>query len=629
MLEISNLVFRIGGRTLFDGASLSVASGQRVGLVGRNGAGKSTLFELILGELEADGGEIVLRPGTRIGHVAQEMPDSSRSLVEWVLAQDEERAALLAQTEGEGNPQRLADALDRLSAIDAHAAPARAGAILAGLGFPAETQGRPLSDLSGGWRMRVALAGALFARPDLLLLDEPSNHLDLEATLWLQGYLRSFDGTAIVISHDRDLLNAVAGRIVHLDRAKLVAYGGNYDRFEQVRREKQELAAKFEAKQDQQRLRLQAFIDRFRAKATKARQAQSRIKMLERMGPPVAAIEERAVTFAFPDPDELAPPLISIDKGKAGYAPGAPVLAGLDLRLDMDDRIALLGANGNGKSTLARVFAGRLELLGGEQFRSPKLRIGYFAQHQTEELDPNRTPYDHMRELMPAANETKVRSQLGRFAFGQERADVPVADLSGGEKARLLFALMSRDAPHLMILDEPTNHLDIDAREALVAAVNAYSGAVVLISHDSHLVSLVADRLWLVADGTVRPYDGDLDDYRKLVFDRAGVARRPAREAGTARKDGRRAAANRRSQLAPLRRQAQQAERLIADLHQRRAALEARLADPTLYDGPAATIAELHRAMAALNRALSAAEGDWLAASEALEQEMAGEYPLR
>ena len=625
MLDISNLIYRIGGRALLDGASLTVASGQRVGFVGRNGAGKSTLFKLILGELEADGGEIQLRPGTRIGHVAQEMPDSTDTLADWVLAQDEERSALLALIETDADPQHLADALDRLEAIDAHTAPARAGAILAGLGFSGEAQAQRVSDLSGGWRMRVALAGALFARPDLLLLDEPSNHLDLEAVIWLQNFLRSFDGTAIVISHDRDLLNAVAQRIVHLDKAKLVAYGGNYDRFEQVRREKAELAAKFEAKQDDQRKKLKAFIDRFRAKASKARQAQSRVKMLERLGPPVTVIEEKSVSFDFPDPDELAPPLIGIDKGQAGYAPGAPVLSGIDLRLDMDDRIALLGANGNGKSTLARIFAGRLKLLGGSQFRSPKLRIGYFAQHQTEELDPRRTPYDHMRDLMPTAHESKVRAQLGRFAFGQERANVAVEDLSGGEKARLLFALMSRDAPHLMILDEPTNHLDIDAREALVAALNSYSGAVVLISHDSHLVSLTADRLWLVADGTVRSYDGDLDDYRKYLLDRAGAARRAARQSNAASKNERRASAAERERNAPLRKQAQEAERVMAELNKKKAKLEARLADPALYNGPPADVAALRKTMAGLNQALAAAEADWMAASEALEQETAGE----
>jgi len=624
MLDISNLVYRIGGRVLLDGASLSVADGQKVGLVGRNGAGKSTLFGLILGEHEPDGGELALRPGARVGHVAQEMPDSQDSLLDWVLAQDTERAALLHTTERAADPQDLADALERLDAIDAHSAPARAAIILAGLGFTAETQARPVASLSGGWRMRVVLAGALAARPDLLLLDEPTNHLDLEATLWLQGFLRDFQGTAIVISHDRDLLNAVAQRIVHLDRGKLIAYGGNYDRFEQVRREKQELAAKFEAKRDDQRKHLQSFVDRFRYKASKARQAQSRIKMLERLGPPVAVIEDRAVRFDFPDPDALAPPLIGIDGGAAGYKKGEPVLTGLDLRLDMDDRIALLGANGNGKSTLARILAGRLDLMAGTQFRTPKLRVGYFAQHQTEELDAGRTPYDHMRELMPNVLESKVRAQLGRFAFGQERADVKVEDLSGGEKARLLFALMSRDAPHLMILDEPTNHLDIDAREALVAALNSYAGAVILISHDSHLVSLTADRLWLVAEGTVRPYDGDLDDYRKLLLDGASTMRKQAREANAARKDERRAAAAERTRNAPLRKRAQEAERLLEDLHKRRAALEARLADPTLYAGPAAAVADLQKSKAGIDQALAAAEADWLAASEALERETAG-----
>jgi ATP-binding cassette subfamily F protein 3 len=623
MLDISSLVYRIGGRVLLDGASLSVSSGQRAGLVGRNGAGKSTLFRLILGELEPDGGEIALRPGVRVGHVAQEMPDSQDSLIDWVLAQDTERGALQAAIERADDPQDMADALERFDAIDGHTAPARAATILAGLGFSPETQAGPVAALSGGWRMRVVLAGALAARPDLLLLDEPTNHLDLEATLWLQTYLRGFPGTVIVISHDRDLLNEVANRIVHLDRGKLVAYGGNYDRFEQVRREKQELAAKFEAKQDDQRKKLKAFIDRFRAKASKARQAQSRIKMLEKMGPPIAVIEERGVTFDFPDPDELAPPLISFDGAAAGYIAGQPVLTGLDLRVDMDDRIALLGANGNGKSTLARVLAGRMGLMAGMQFRTPKLRVGYFAQHQTEELDPTRTPYDHMRDLMPGAIESKVRAQLGRFAFGQERADVKVDDLSGGEKARLLFALMSRDAPHVMILDEPTNHLDIDAREALVAALNAYAGAVILISHDSHLVSLAADRLWLVADGAVRPYDGDLDDYRKLLLEGASTMRRQARESAAARKGERRAAAAARERNAPLRKRAQEAERRLEDLHKRRAALEAQLADPGLYAGPAAAVAEVQKTKAGLDQALESAEADWLEASEALERDAA------
>ncbi|MBI5165876.1 MAG: ABC-F family ATP-binding cassette domain-containing protein, partial [Magnetospirillum sp.] len=551
MLHINDLTFRYGGRALFEGATLHVAAGQRVGLVGRNGAGKSTLFKLIVGELHADGGDVRLRPRSRIGRVAQEAPAGETSLLDCVLAADLERVALLEEEE-RADPHRLAEVHERLTAIDAHTAPARAAIILAGLGFSAEAQARPVGSFSGGWRMRVALAAALFARPELLLLDEPTNHLDLEATLWLQSYLATCPGTVIVISHDRELLDEVATRIVHVDGGKLVAYGGNYTAFERVRREKFELASKAFSKQMEQRKKIQSFIDRFRAKATKAAQAQSRVKMLERMGPAVPVVEERGMVFDFPDPEPLSPPIIAIEDGIAGYD-GPPVLEGLELRLDMDDRVALLGANGNGKSTLAKVLAGRLALQGGKMVKSPKLKIGYFAQHQTEELSLDRTPYDHMGELMKTAPESKIRAQLGRFGFEQDRANVKVENLSGGEKARLLFALMSRDAPHLMILDEPTNHLDIDAREALVSALNAYEGAVVLVSHDPHLVELVADRLLLVGDGHVAAFDGDLADYRRYLLERARDARRGDGGKSEKRKDERRrAAAEARAQLAPL-----------------------------------------------------------------------------
>jgi ATP-binding cassette subfamily F protein 3 len=623
MLHINDLVFRIGGRTLFDGATLHVAAGQRVGLVGRNGSGKTTLFRLIQGELPSDGGSVTVRSRARIGVVAQEAPDGEESLIDCVLAHDAERTALLAQVAAERNAPHLAELHDRMAAIDAHSAPARAAAILAGLGFDPGSQARPVQSYSGGWRMRVALAGALFARPDLLLLDEPTNHLDLEATLWLETHLAGYSGTLIVISHDRDLLNGVATRIVHIDQRRLVAYGGNYDRYEQTRREKMELTAKAASKQQEQRRKLQAFIDRFRAKATKAAQAQSRIKMLERLGPPISLIEDRPVSFDFPDPEPLSPPLALIERGQAGYEPGRPVLRNLDLRIDMDDRIALLGANGNGKSTLARVLSARLPLMAGELRLTPKLKIGYFAQHQTEELRLAATPFDHMQALMPTAPEAKVRAQLGRFAFEQERADVAVADLSGGEKARLLFALMSRDAPHLMILDEPTNHLDIDSREALVSALNAYGGAVILISHDPHLIELVADRLWLVADGRVSPYDGDLAAYRAQLLDEAREARRNGREnrdSPPTRRDERRAAAELRAQLAPLRRAAQGAEKTVDRLSRKRAELQSRLADPALYSESAEAISLVQRELGEVEKALAAAEATWFEAHEALEE---------
>lgn len=621
MLHINDLTFRYGGRVLFDKATVHIAAGQRVGLVGRNGAGKSTLFKLILGELHADGGDVTMRSRIRLGHVRQEAPDSDLDLLSWVLAADAERATLMLEAETGSDGHRLAEVHERLNAIEAHTAPARAGTILSGLGFDAEAQTRPVTAFSGGWRMRLALAATLFLRPDLLLLDEPTNHLDLEATLWLEDYLCRFPGTLVVISHDREMLNNVANRIVHLDQGRLVAYGGNYDQFEKTRREKIELQAKANAKQLEQRRKIQAFVDRFRAKATKAAQAQSRLKMLERMAPIVPIVEERSISFDFPDPEPLSPPLIALDGVTAGYD-GKVILRGLSQRIDQDDRIALLGANGNGKSTFAKLLSGRLAPLSGSLRKSQKLRVGYFAQHQTEELRLEWTPYDHMAELMPDAVEAKVRAQLGRFGFEQDRANVTVANLSGGEKARLLFALMSRDAPHVMILDEPTNHLDIDAREALVSALNAFDGAVILISHDPHLIELAADRLWLVADGTCKPFDGDLEAYRRLLLERAREARRaaaPAKADGPSRKDERRAAAEVRAQLAPLRKKAQDAEKVLERLHKKQKDLQDKLADPKLYDGPADKVKALQMDLGKVEKQVAEAELVWLEAHEALE----------
>ena len=626
MLHINDLTFRFGGRVLFDHATVHIAAGQRVGLVGRNGTGKTTLFKLILGELHADGGEVSMRPRARLGRLAQEAPEGDISLIDCVLAADSERTALFDEAETATDGHRIAEIHERLIAIDAHSAPARAAAILSGLGFDADAQLQSVSDFSGGWRMRVALAASLFANPDLLLLDEPTNHLDLEATLWLQSHLAAYPGTLVVISHDRELLNEVANRIIHLDGGKLVAYGGNYDRFEATRRAKMELQAKAFTKQAEQRKKIQSFIDRFKAKATKAAQAQSRVKMLERMEMVVPVVEDRAMSFDFPDPEPLSPPIIAIDHGVAGYG-DKTVLRGLDIRIDMDDRIALLGANGNGKSTLAKVLAGRLDLLNGSLRKPPKLKIGYFAQHQTEELRLDETPFEHMAMLMKGLPEAKVRAQLGRFGFEQERANVKVASLSGGEKSRLLFALMSREAPHLMILDEPTNHLDIDAREALVAALNAYDGAVILISHDPHLIEMAADSLWLVGDGCVQAFDGDLAAYRKLLLDRARDARRTAKRDGAAEKVGdatlrkadRKAAADIRAQLAPLRKAAQAAEKVLADLNRQLTAIQAALADPSLYQGPTAKLTDLRRQEADLARRIETAEAQWLEAHEALD----------
>jgi ATP-binding cassette subfamily F protein 3 len=621
MLHLNDLHYDIGGRRLLDGATAHIPAGHKVGLVGRNGAGKSTLLRLVAGEMDADGGALSVRPGARVVLVAQEAPSGDRAPIETVLAADFERSALLAEAETARAPERIAEIHTRLADIDAHGAPARAARILAGLGFSPTDQDRPLDSFSGGLRMRVALAAALFSEPDLLLLDEPSNHLDLEATLWLEEFLKRYPRTMVLVSHERDLLNHAADHILHLEAGKLRLYSGGYDRFERTRRENLALQDKLRAKQNDQRRHMERFITRFRYKASKARQAQSRIKALERMEPIAAVVENRTVEIHLPEPQPLAPPILAAEAAAVGYE-GRAVLNGIDLRLDMDDRVALLGANGNGKSTLAKLLAGRLAPLAGKLKRAPRLAVGYFAQHQLDELESAWTPYRHLAALMPDATEANARARLGAFGFAQAKADVAVADLSGGEKARLVLGLMSHAAPQALILDEPTNHLDVDAREALVHALNEYSGAVVLISHDSHLIELVAERLWLVEGGTVTPFEGDLADYRRQVLSGRATERgiaTEARAAGSSRKEARRAAAEDRARSAPLRRRAAEAEAELERLNRERAEIESRLADPALYNRPAETATELGKRRAELDRAIARAEARWLAAQEALE----------
>ncbi len=577
MLLIKDLTYRIAGRTLLDNVSLSLPAGHHAGLIGRNGTGKSTLLKLIAGTLQADGGEIGLPANTRIGMLAQEAPDGPESLLETVLAADTERARLLAEAETAHDPHRIGEIHTRLADIEAHRAPARAAAILAGLGFDTAQQARPCRDFSGGWRMRVALAAVLFAVPDLLLLDEPTNHLDLESTLWLENFLVNYPRTLLLVSHDRNLLNKVVDKIIHLEDNKLTLYTGGYDRFEQTRAERLAQVAAAASKQAAQRRHMQAFVDRFRYKASKARQAQSRLKALAKMQPIVAVSERRTETFDFPTPEELAPPLIVLDEVDVGYAPDRPVLRKLDLRLDMDDRIALLGANGNGKSTMVKLLAGRLAPLAGSMRRSPKLKVGYFAQHQQDELDLTATPLQLMQRLRPLGNDESRRAQLARFGIGVGKADTRVAQLSGGEKARLLFALMTHEKPHVLLLDEPTNHLDVDAREALVQALNDYEGAVVLVSHDPHLIELTADRLWLVAEGRCQGYEGDLEDYRRLLLDQRrerGRERGGNRAEPISRKEKRRAAAETRAATTHLRKAAETAERQVRALEARRGSFE-------------------------------------------------------
>lgn len=535
MLILRDITFRIAGRTLLDKASLTIPAGYRVGLVGPNGTGKSTLFKLIAGELEVDDGEISISSSTKIGMVRQDLPDDSTTLIDVVLAADTERTQLLAEAEEAADPERLGDVYMRLADIDAYNAPARAAVILAGLGFDDKAQNSPISDFSGGWRMRVALAAALFRKPDLLMLDEPTNHLDFEAIIWLENYLATYENTLIIISHDRDILNKTVTHIVHLDQLKLTTYTGNYDQFEVLRAQKLMNHQALFDKQQAQKKKMMAFVDRFRAKASKARQAQSRLKAIEKMDMVDALIADRATSFTFPEPQELASPVITLTHVDVGYAPGKPVLKKLNLSINMDDRIALLGANGNGKSTLIKLLSGKLQALDGSVDRSSKLRVGYFAQHQAEELDLRLTPYQVLKEATPESPEAKVRGVLGRFGFDKRKADTKIEELSGGEKARLLFCLMSHDAPHIMLLDEPTNHLDMDAREALIQALNNYQGCVILVSHDPHLVECVVDQLWLVKDGNCVPYNDDVESYRRLIIEQRRAERSEAKK--SAKKD--------------------------------------------------------------------------------------------
>jgi len=625
MLSISNVTYRVAGRVLLENATASISAGHRVGLVGRNGAGKSTLFGLILNELQPDQGDIEIQRGVRIGVVAQEAPGGPMTPQDVVLDADLERAALLREADTSDDGERLAEVHMRLVDIDAHTAPMRAAEILAGLGFTEEMQQQPMSSFSGGWRMRVALAAALFAQPELLMLDEPTNHLDLEATVWLEAYLQKYPHTLLVISHDRQILNACVDHILHLDAKQLTFYTGNYDWFEKMRAERMAQSKAEASKVDAKRKHLQSFVDRFKAKASKARQAQSRMKMLEKLGSVSVMRDDPTVSFDFPEPAELSPPLLSFDKVSVGYSPGKPVLRDIDVRIDPEDRIALLGSNGNGKSTFAKLVAGRLQPMEGHHHRSGKLFTGFFAQHQIEDMDANATPFSLMAELMPGGREPQVRARLGRFGFGQEKANTQVKSLSGGERARLNFALITHNAPPLLIFDEPTNHLDIESREALAVAINEYKGAVILISHDWHLLELTADQLWLVGDGKVKPFDGDLEDYRKLMLGKSGSGNtkipkdkksknkpvelpqlQPDRPRGN----------DRRKELETLRKLSRDAEATLARLTQDKASVEKSLLDPHLDGGRRG---QLMRRQGELATAVARAEEAWLEAAEAVE----------
>ncbi len=617
MLQINDLTYRLGERLLLDHATVSIPTGARVGVVGRNGTGKTTLFKIVCCELPTEGGSFSLPKQVRIGRVEQEAPGSATTLTDFVLAADTERDALLAEAETATDPTRIADIQTRLTDIGAHSAPARAAAILHGLGFDAEAQARPCSDFSGGWRMRVALAAVLFSEPDLLLLDEPTNYLDLEGALWLQNYLARYPHTMVLISHDRDFLDIVTNHILHLSRGKLTIYRGGYTSFDRQRREKAMLLAKAADKQADERKRLQAFVDRFKAKASKARQAQSRMKRLEKMEPIIIEGAEEDATIHLPSPEKpLAPPLIAMESVSVGYGERT-VLSRISVTIADDDRIGLLGANGNGKSTLVKLISGRLEKKTGALRASQKLKIAYFAQHQLDELDANATPVTMVRQKMAGATEAQVRSRTAQLGFGALKADTTITRLSGGERARLLLGLAAFDGPHLLILDEPTNHLDIEARAALVEALSDYTGAVIIVSHDRFLLEASCDRLWLVSGGTVRPFDGDLDDYTKLILSGTDAPPRDEKPAFTPKPQE---APKKPSQSrGKLEKKISELDLQIAKLNDLIRRVDATLADPNTFRKDAAFAAKLTADRGTLAKRLEVLEEEWLSIQEELE----------
>jgi len=623
MLSITDITFRIAGRLLIDHGSAQIVPGARVGLIGRNGAGKSTLFHAIRGELPTETGTITIPPRWRVGSLAQEAPNGPESLIEVVLKADLERDALLQEADTAHDPHRIAEIQTRLVDIDAHSAPARAAAILSGLGFSTADQARPCSEFSGGWRMRVALAATLFAAPDLLLLDEPTNYLDLEGTLWLEDHLANYPRTVIVISHDRDLLDTSVDQILHLDRGKLTLYRGTYSSYEEQRATREMLDAKHARRQDAERKRLQAFVDRFKAKASKARQAQSRVKMLEKMKPIAALVRQDVREISFPAPEKmLSPPIIAVDNVSVGYDPKNPVLNRVTLRIDTDDRIALLGSNGNGKSTLVKLLANRLAPFSGTITRAEKISIAYFAQHQLDELNEDASPYDHVRKLMPDAPETKVRGRTGAIGFSGKAGDTLVKSLSGGEKARLLLGLATFFGPNMIILDEPTNHLDIDSRAALAEAINEFPGAVIMVSHDRYLIEACADQLWVVADHSVTTYDGDLDDYRRMVLSARGMRTNSRDRGGSSERGGGRDKPQRvkAEKRVPLKQKISDAEAEIARINGIISKIDTALALPDLFKRDPKQAAQLSKARAGAASALQRAEEEWLAASSQYDE---------
>ena len=608
MIDINNITVRIGNKTLLENASAHIADGWKVGIVGANGCGKSTLFRVLLGMQETELGEINFPSGARISTVAQEMKDIDIHVLDYVLSQDKERQELLEKLKN-AEESELAEIHERLNFISSSSAEGRASAILSGLGFSNDDFSRPIKEFSGGWRMRLALAAALFAPSDILLLDEPTNHLDLEASVWLENHLQKYRGTLLLISHDRYILNDLCNHIIHFENKKLNVYNGNYDTFQTTRSLQREVLAKQITKQEQQRKHLQSFIDRFRYKATKAKQAQSRMKMLEKMEvlPPLSS--EYSSSFEFPEAQKMASPLIKLDSVSVGYDDNV-VLKNLNLNIGNDDRIALLGANGNGKSTFAKLLSGRLNPMSGNVIKSSKLEVGYFAQHQSEELPLDMSACEYLTSLMPEMPETKIRAHLAAFGLSQEKATTQIALLSGGEKARLLFAVMSRKSPALLILDEPTNHLDIEGRDALLEALNAYNGAVILITHDLHLVELVADDLWLVKNHTCKVYNGDLAEYRDSLLNEKNTAKKvePQQPKAEPKK-------NNYFEVKQLNAEIKKTEKLIEKLNAQKSAMEEKFTQTTNTD----ELIALQKDFAYLQNEIDKNENIWLELSEKLQ----------
>ena len=618
MLKINDISYSIAGRQLLANASATIPSGHKVGIVGRNGTGKTTLFKLITNELGLDDGNIEIPKKMRIGGIAQEAPASDDSLLETVLSADTERTALLEEAEVATDPNRIADIHGRLADIDAYSAEARAASILSGLGFSSLAQSRPCHEFSGGWRMRVALAGVLFAQPDILMLDEPTNYLDLEGTIWLETYLKKYPHSVLIISHDRQLLNTSVNAILHLTDKQLTLYQGNYDTFDSVRRAKLAEQESMARKQEATREHLQSFVDRFRAKASKAKQAQSRIKMLEKMEPIAAGVENSVAAFDFPTPEELSPPILRLEDTSVGYDE-KPILRDLNLRIDQSDRIALLGANGQGKSTLSKLLADRLIPMNGNLVRSSKLKIGYFAQHQVDELHLDETPLQHITREFPGETPSKLRSRLARGGIGPEQALTEVGRLSGGQKARLSLLLATIEAPHLLILDEPTNHLDIESRESLVFALAAYEGAVILVSHDPHLVNAVADTLWLVKDGEVNVFYEDLNAYKKLLLSERGLADKSEKPKKIKKK--RLSHGERRKILAPFQLEVTNCEERLNKILIIKEKIDTALADPNIYtNSNPEKFESLSKKRAEADEAITKAEALWVSAEEKLEK---------